>query len=311
MEPEVFLEQRDVVPLTKAMIMVLMKINTASDRQSVFESAGLHPGFLGNLKLDTQPNILAQTLIAEFKRYRLDSKHLDYHPMISLLSYISNLPEIYILPDQDVILFKRLVEQGQENFQALIARSAVGRIESPSGTGIGTGVLVGKNLLLTCHHVFSKTQVQQAWVRFGYKTGSYGLEKIYPLDHVTHNHRLDYALMRMQGQPPQSIVSPNQAELNTGQEIRLIHHPLGKPVVISDVGQITQVGEDYFDHNIQAEVGSSGAPIFDREWKLIGIHRGNPGIPRVIKGTSASVPVRVFWFQIVSSLLEAESGADL
>jgi len=313
MEPEVFLEQRDVVPLTKAMIVVLMKINTASDRQSIFESAGLHPGFLGNLKLDTQPNILAQTLIAEFKRYRIDNRHLNYHPMISLLSYISDFSEIYALSDQDVTLFKRLVEQGQENLLSAAARSTVGRIESPPGTGIGTGVLVGKNLLLTCHHVFSKTQVQQAWVRFGYKTGSYGLEEIYPLDlnFVSHNHRLDYALVRIQGQLPQSIVSPSQAELNTGQEIRVIHHPSGKPVVISDIGQITQVGEDYFDHNIKTEAGSSGAPIFDRQWKLIGIHRGNPGIVRVIKGTSASIPVRVFWFQIVSYLLEAESGADL
>ncbi len=312
MEPEVFLEQRDVVPLTRAMITVLMKVNTASDRQSIFESAGLHPGFLGNLKLDTQPNILAQTLIAEFKRYRLDSRHLNYHPMISLLSYISNLAEIYALSDQDAILFQRLVEQGQENFNALKARSAVGRIESPVGTGIGTGVLVGKNLLLTCHHVFTKTQVQEAWVRFGYKTGSYGLEEIYPLDlnFVSHNHRLDYALLRIQGQPPQLIVSPSQAQLDTGQEIRLIHHPLGKPVVISHIGQITQVGEDYFDHNIRAEAGSSGAPIFDRQWKIIGIHRGNPGIDRVIKETSASLPVRGFWIQIVSYLLETESGAD-
>ncbi|BAZ53317.1 hypothetical protein NIES4103_59910 [Nostoc sp. NIES-4103] len=41
MEPEVFLEQKDVVPLTKVLIQVLMQNNIASDRYSLLDNAGI------------------------------------------------------------------------------------------------------------------------------------------------------------------------------------------------------------------------------------------------------------------------------
>jgi len=305
MEPEVFLEQRDVVALTKALIQVLLQVNTASDRYSVLESAGLNSALLGNLRLDSQPNIFAQALVAEFKRYRIDSRRLDYHPLVSLLSYLCDFAEIYNLSEQNLALFSRLVQQGEENFKALKVRGGVGRIESPTGSGIGTGVLVGKNLLLTCYHVFNKTQVQQAWVRFDYKTGSYGLKDVFELDlnFISSRNCPDYALIRIKGEPQQPIIPPMNALLNDGQEIRLIHHPLGNPVVISNTGKIMQVGEDYIDHNITTQEGSSGAPIFNSDWEFVAIHQGHPGIGRsVIEGTLGGIPVRAIWNQITPYL---------
>ena len=308
MNAEVFLEQRDVVPLTKALIKVLRKLNTANDRQSVLESAEINRAFIGNFRLESQPNILAPALVAAFKTYRISSQQLDYHPMVKLLGYLvdlGDLTENYEMSDQEVHLFDQLLPQGQENFKALKVRSTIGRIESPKGTGIGTGVLVEKNLLLTCNHVFSKTQVQQAWVRFGYNTGSYGLEDVFELNRefVINDNRLDYALVRIQGKPQQPIVHLKDALLDADQEIRLIHHPLGEPVVISDIGKIIQVGEDYIDHNINADEGSSGAPIFNRQWELVAIHQGHPGIGRCMeKGTLGGIPIRAIWKQITPYL---------
>jgi S1-C subfamily serine protease len=313
MQPELFLEQRDVVPLTKALKQVLMQIDTASARRTLLEIAGIDSAFMGTLRPESEPNLFAPKLVAEFRKYRISTRRLDYHPMVSLLGYLCDFAEDYSLPDQDVALFSRFLEQGQENFKALKVRNAVGRIESPKGTGIGTAVLVGKNLLLTCNHVFSKTQVQQAWVRFGYKTGSYGLEDVFELDleFVSHHNRPDYALVRIQGEPQQPIIPPTNDLLDAGQEIRLIHHPLGKPVVISGIGQMVQVGEDYIDHNISADEGSSGAPIFNRQWQLVAIHQGHPGIGRsVITGTLGGIPIRAIWNQMIPHLPGTEQGAN-
>ncbi|MUG94936.1 serine protease [Scytonema sp. UIC 10036] len=295
MEPEVFLEQSNVIPLTKALIKVLNDKPNASDRLTLLNNAGINSAWIGNLRLESQPNTLAPSLVAAFKAYRISRGQPDYHPMVKLLEHLSEFIESYGLSDEEVDLFSRLIDQGQENFKALKVRSAVGRIESPKGNGIGTGVLLEKNLLLTCNHIFSKTQVQQAWVRLGYKTGSYGLEDIFELDmkFVCFHNRLDYALVRIKGEPPQqSIVVRNYTFLNDGQDIRLIHHPLGKPVVISDIGKIVQVGEDYIDHNISADEGSSGAPIFNTQWELVAIHRGHSGIGRsVLQGILAGIPM--------------------
>lgn len=301
MNPELFLEQKDAAPLTLALNQWANRVSVASDRQDVLESAGIDTALL-NIKLDTKPNQFATALIAAFRNYSIKSERLDYHPLVSLLGYLRDLAPIYGLADSDAALFDRLVKHGQENLKALTARSAVGRIESPKETGIGTGVLVQKNLLLTCYHVFTKSRADKAWVRFNYKPGSYMLENYLfelDLDFVSYHNRPDYALLRVKGVPQQLTATPIDAILDSGQEIRLIHHPQGKPVEISGLGQITQVGEDYIDHNVTTDEGSSGAPIFNRQWELVAIHQGHPGIGRpVVPGTMGGIPIRAIWNQI-------------
>jgi V8-like Glu-specific endopeptidase len=305
MEPEVFLEQNDVVPLVKVLKQLLIQNNTASGRQDTLESAGINSALLGNLRLDSQPSTLAQALVAEFRKYRINSRRLDYHPMLCLLSYLSDVADDYSLSDEGVILLRRLVERGQENLKALKACSAVGRIESPKGIAIGTGTLISPNLLLTCYHVFSKSGVEKAGVRFNYKSNSYMLDEYFfeldlnDLNFVNYDKHLDYALIEIKGEPQQPVAVPICSLLNDEQQIRLVHHPMGKPMVISDIGKIEQVGEDYIDHNIQTNDGSSGAPIFNCQWELVAIHRGHPGIGRVVqKNTLAGVPISAFLDQI-------------
>ena len=308
MNPELFLEQRDVVPLNRALNQFALKVNVASDRQDILEGAGVDIALLANLRLDSQPNRFAQALVAAFRNYRVSSQSLDYHPMVSLLQYLLAVPP-YELADQDAALFTQLVERGEENCNALAARSAVARIESPKGTGIGTGALIGKSLLLTCDHIFSKSQAKQAWVRFNYTSGSYALDSNVfelDLDTATRSSQLDYALVRVKGELKQRTAHLIDAILDSNQEIRLIHHPQGQHVVISGLGQIVQVGDDYIDHNISTDEGSSGAPIFNRDWQLVAIHRGNLGIGRAGRslesGTTSGVPLRAFWKNIPTQL---------
>lgn len=303
MNPEIFLEQSDVTPLIKALIPVFTRINGGSDRHSLLENADIDSAFIGNLRLDAQPNIFTLALVAAFKSYKISNQKNNYHPVINLLESLVGLAEIYGLSDEGLKLCDRLINQGKENFKALIVRNAVGRIESPQGTGIGTGVLVAKNLLLTCNHIFTKTRVQTAWIRFGYKSDSYGTEDAFELNllnFVDKHPQLDYALIRLQSTPSVPPIRPVNVILDSGQKIRLIHHPKGQPVVISGLGEIVQVGEDYIDHNLNTEEGSSGAPIFNDAWELVAIHRGNPGVARLTQGTMEGKPISAFWNQIAS-----------
>ncbi|NJM72097.1 MAG: trypsin-like peptidase domain-containing protein [Scytonema sp. RU_4_4] len=305
MNPESFLAQNDVASLIMALNHFAIKISSASERQDVLESAGIDTALLSNLKLDTKPSNFAAALVAAFRTYRISNQRRDYHPLVSLLKHLCELAPIYGISEYNIALFTRLVEQGEDNFKALAARSSVARIESPKGTAIGTGVLIQNNVLLTCYHVFSKSQVEQAWVRFNYAAGNYTFDSdVFKLDlnATKHSSQIDYTLVKVKGELQQQTATPTNTVLNSGQEIRLIHHPQGKQIVISEIGQIVQLGEDYIDHNISADYGSSGAPIFNRNWQLVAIHRGNLGIGRathtIEQGVTSGVPLSAFWKDI-------------
>ncbi|MFH7025571.1 MAG: trypsin-like peptidase domain-containing protein [Heteroscytonema crispum UTEX LB 1556] len=303
MNPEVFLEQDDVVHLEDSLEKLFsIKFDNPTNRRSLFTTSGIDDSFMRNINLNGNPVEVTNIVVGKFKDYKVYNQRLDYHPMVKLLQYLLKRKKSYELEDQDIELFTKLTERGQENFQALTTRNAVCRIESPIGNAIGTGVILKNNFLLTCNHIFSKSQVQKAWVRFGYKAGNYELTKdVFELDFIDKNSVFDYALLKIKEQAQQSkTISVNENSiLDSSQEIRIIHHPQGNPVIISDLGQITQVGEDYIDHNVKTDDGSSGAPIFNRQWELIAIHQGNPGIGRTVTpGSTGGIPIRAIWNQI-------------
>ena len=305
MNPEMFLAQNNITPLIKALLPIFTRIYVeAGSRHDLLEIAGIDSLFMGNLRLEVRANIFTQNLVAELKRYPVSKLKYNNHPLVNLLLHLTDFADSNELSEDDLRLFDRLIKQGQENFKALIARNAVGRIESPQGTGIGTGVLVAKNLLLSCNHVFTKTRVNTAWVRFGYKSSNYVSENIFELDlnFIANCPHLDYALIRLQATPSLKHIAPVNATLDSRQKIRLIHHPLGKPVEISGLGEIVQVGEDYIDHNLNTDDGSSGAPIFNSCWELIAIHRGNPGVGRHTTGTMEGKPISAIWNLIANHL---------
>ncbi|WP_201800764.1 trypsin-like peptidase domain-containing protein [Dulcicalothrix desertica] len=307
MNPEVFLEQEDIVSLVDSLEKLFtVKIDNSNNRRSIFSTSGVDNSFIRSMIFNQAPVEFTNIIVAKFKDYKYTTQRFNYHPMINLLQYLLQRKESYELEDQDIDLFKKLTERGQENFKALEARSSVCRIESPKGTGIGTGVLVGGDLLLTCNHIFSKTQAKQAWVRLNYSTGNYLSDKdLFEVDmnFVSNHNRPDYALIKIKGYSQQKTTILSDEILDSGQEIRIIHHPQGKPALVSDLGLIMQVGEDYIDHNLKTDNASSGAPIFNRGWEVVAIHQGNVGIGRNCEpGTTGGIPIRIIWNQISSYL---------
>jgi len=301
MNPEIFLVQEDIIGLEEGLERLFSNLNSDTIK-SIFVSSGVEKSFTRNINFNSTALELTSRIVAKSREYKVSAQRSDYHPLISLLAYLIGRYHDE-LEDQEISLFTKLVEQGQENLKAFKTRRAVGRIESPKGNGIATGVVIGRNLLLTCNHVFSKTQVKQAWIRFNYKVNSpLSEEDLFELDmnFVCHHNHPDYALVRIKGSLQQEIAISSSETLDSEQNIRIIHHPQGKPLVISSLGQIKQVGDDYIQHNVSTDNGSSGAPIFNRQWELIAIHRGNHGIGgrNVEPGTVEGIPLRAFWDKI-------------
>lgn len=95
---------------------------------------------------------------------------------------------------------------------------------------------------------------------------------------------LDYALLRIAPLSDRAAVLPARIEparLSPGEQVTLIHHPLALPKQISrncplgpDLSREGWKGggETEFEHLCDTEGGSSGAPVFDAQGRLRGLH---------------------------------------
>lgn len=260
-----------------------------------------------NLIRSLPPNVsafrFANLFLAKSKDFQVSEKKPEYHPMISLLTYVLDTdPLQFDLNDRDVQFCTSLIEKSNDKILAIKARSAAGRIESLDGDGIGTGVYLGKRLFLTCAHVFLQAGSNNLQVRFGYYKKKYASDEwnLFELDKnpVVHmNKNSDYAILKIKKDPLRNIVQmfPDTLPSGLGLKARMLHHPEKEPLIISETCEIDQVGEDYFLHTINTDKGSSGAPVFNRQWELIGIHRGVAEVGRSKKeGTCEGVPIHVF-----------------
>lgn len=304
MNPNLFLEtQDDSNALLGAFVKVGMKDLDASARRETLENAGVE---LPAVQLDGNAVAFARRLVAAFKVFCVSERRPDYHPMLALVEHLALTDEqfaLYNFDDEDRALFVRLLERGRENLKALGVRRSVGMIEDAQGKGIGTGTLVADGTLLTCRHVFDKTGVKTAWVRFGYRMRCGGRVAAagakFELDleaPAESGARLDFAVLRVKGEAGVPALRPAPAPVSGREAVRLIHHPGGGPVEVSEWGTVRQVGEDYLDHDVPTRAGSSGAPIFNRDWEFVALHRGDPGVGRAVaEGTTEGLPIRKIW----------------
>jgi V8-like Glu-specific endopeptidase len=196
------------------------------------------------------------------------------------------------------------------------------KITLQPGDGLGTGFLVSPSLLLTCHHVIPDAAISKKLsARFNYQVGrdsepappdSYALN---PDSVFVTDPKLDFTLVALMPKDRSSVrgrvpppVGPGgnrevQAgevwggiELNStpsyqnGMFINVIQHPKGdyKRIAAKDA-KLAEVHDDTIFYTAYTEPGSSGAPLFDDAWRLVGLHRGKGlmqgGVYRNNRGT--------------------------
>jgi hypothetical protein len=205
---------------------------------------------------------------------------------------------------------------------------AICLVEDPTGTGAGTGFLVGPRTVLTNWHVMAEVErrgfpPQDARLRFDYVAAVDGAAPSEPsrwplatdwrID-GSEVAALDFALVRVEGAPGSEPVpaaggqprgwlapAPHEFELN---EIQLIlQHPRAAELKLG-AGVVTAV--DPLHHRVTYTTntlpGSSGAPVFTLGWELVALHHfgqvtGNMGIP-----------LAAIWDQLRANLTLAQLG---
>lgn len=179
--------------------------------------------------------------------------------------------------------------------RAIEQTTSVCRIEINSRK-IGTGVLVGKNLVLTNYHVFKPDEnanmhknAVNAVLRFGCFSSNSGndtegevfrLDNRQPILHDSPTHELDYVLLQVDKNILDAQdIKPVSWDINylpvKGMGINLLQHPEGDSMKISiSRDGITGVYQErgLIQYINKTAFGSSGSPCFDENGKLVALH---------------------------------------
>jgi V8-like Glu-specific endopeptidase len=184
----------------------------------------------------------------------------------------------------------------------------------PKMDDYGTGFLVGPDLVMTNYHVADKlrgkpTRGASAVVfRFDYVFGPDGRSvrkgRVYSLadDWLVFSspaHKLDYALVRLNGRPGcdpvggkrlRGYLEPAAHEFVENENIIIFQHPSGRPLS-HKIGNVTRaVDGDWVRYSVNTEGGSSGSPCTTEDLRVVAIH--HYGFPHYNRGVRFSAILR-------------------
>jgi V8-like Glu-specific endopeptidase len=179
--------------------------------------------------------------------------------------------------------------------QGLKVARTVARIETPDA--LGTGFLIAPDLLLTNHHVLNDlSALTNAIFSFNYETDFAGKPLTltnYPAKSggTFHaNEKLDYAVVQLDGEPGKAIINGatqeqrgwialKQGEVRPDGRVNIIQHPGGRAKEIAMQNNfVAFVGGGVVQYVTATQPGSSGSPVFNNEWEIVGLHHAGGNI---------------------------------
>lgn len=173
--------------------------------------------------------------------------------------------------------------------EALRVAGTVGRVVTPDG--LGTGWLIGEDMILTNNHVISEQPNPDThWIEFNYEKnwkGEVAAVDRYNLIRLlkTQDSPLDYSILQVDGRPGEKYGFNNIRDAKrpatdssaTSYPV-IIQHPSGgfKQVALTD-NYLKGVKSNFCWYTTDTEPGSSGSPVFDQLWRPFALHHaGGP-----------------------------------
>ena len=172
--------------------------------------------------------------------------------------------------------------------------------------GLGTGWLAAPGLLFTCYHVIRarrrhepepsegdlRLQVKHTEVLFDFDAEGAPPVVCQVFDLVAVSKQLDVALLELIATDhrlgPRYREAPLPASADTPFPVNIIQHPGGRAKRIAIRNNLLySVSQTHLRYRTDTDEGSSGAPVFDDTWSVIGMHQA----ARLDRGPDALLPV--------------------
>ncbi|MBL7775896.1 MAG: trypsin-like peptidase domain-containing protein, partial [Saprospiraceae bacterium] len=170
--------------------------------------------------------------------------------------------------------------------KALQASKAVCRVVCADGE-LGSGFLTEDGYLFTNNHVIPSADVaRDARIEFNYEMDAAGNTKTrtsYQLDpsdfQTSTPDQFDFCRVKIIDNPQTPLrqwgfVQFDPSAIPTvGEPVTIIQHPKGQDKQIAlNANEVLSVWNQHVYYTTDTEPGSSGAPVFNKDWKVIAIH---------------------------------------
>lgn len=173
-----------------------------------------------------------------------------------------------------------------------VCRITIRSSHTSTAAGFGTGSLVSPRLLLTNNHVLrSAAAARFSVAEFDFQetlASAAPQSRFFQLDpdaFFITDPQLDFTLVAVHD--PQSLLAPygwnqlvaEEGKVKKGEPVTIIQHPQAetKQIALRE-NEITEILENFLLYRTDTAPGSSGAPIFNDQWELVGLHHA--GVPR-------------------------------
>ena len=158
----------------------------------------------------------------------------------------------------------------------------------------GTGFMIAPNLVMTNHHVVSEAkQLPGVLLRFNYQENFKGEAQptreypAVPAGMFHANKELDYAILEVQDEPGREWgwLPLQSRDVKQGERINIIQHPNGQPKQISMQNNLVEfVGGNVIQYVTSTNPGSSGSPVLNDAWQVVGLHHAGGSLPEPTTG---------------------------
>ena len=166
--------------------------------------------------------------------------------------------------------------------------SGIARVERPrvgEPIAIGTAFLVAPKYMLTCHHVVEREQQGELQVHFSTHNDGKGrtvrVVKFWEFDRYDRNNQryLDVALLELEEaiEDDAAILTIDDRHAPTEDKLGrayIIGHPQGMNTTQVSLhgSKLLTFNELVLQYHTPSSPGSSGSPVFDEHWNVVGVH---------------------------------------
>ena len=168
------------------------------------------------------------------------------------------------------------------------------------GAAMGSGFMIAPGVVMTNQHVIHDSEeAGNTLLEFGYEFGFDDIKasrRKFKVDlskpfAISGEDDLDFAIFAITGEGVDSLgwlpLEPRTDKILEGEPVVIVQHPNGREKELCLFNsELVQRVQAFLHYTTDTEPGSSGSPVFNRQWQVVALHHASLTLPIQHRGSA-------------------------